>query len=179
MPLTAHEHLATRDPIARLRVLTAMTSNVSLDAARTIASGTDRNITDLIVLQVGLGILGLLTSLLLAWALISATRRQTAHFRSLVTSSTDLVLVLGDGGCRYASQSVTSMLGRSDDELLGEGFADFVHPDDVAPVRAIYAEGDPPSEMVFRLTEPLRRDAQSSRHTSPTCARTAGSRAWC
>ena len=109
-----------------------MTSNVSLDAARTIASGTDRNITDLIVLQVGLGILGLLTSLLLAWALISATRRQTAHFRSLVTSSTDLVLVLGDGGCRYASQSVTSMLGRPDGELLGEGFCGLRAPDDVA-----------------------------------------------
>jgi diguanylate cyclase (GGDEF)-like protein/PAS domain S-box-containing protein len=151
VPLTAHERLATRDPIARLRVLTAMTSNVSLDAARTIASGTDRSITDLIVLQVGLGILGMLTSLLLAWALISATRRQTAHFRSLVTSSTDLVLVLGDSGCRYASQSVTSMLGRSDDELMGGGFADCVHHDDVVSVRAIYADGDPPSEMVFRL----------------------------
>jgi diguanylate cyclase (GGDEF)-like protein/PAS domain S-box-containing protein len=151
VPLTADERLASRDPIARLRVLTAMTSNVSLDAARTIASGTDRSITDLIVLQVGLGILGLLTSLLLAWALISATRRQTAHFRSLVTYSTDLVLVLGDGGCRYGSQSVTSMLGRSDDELMGEGFADCVHHDDVASVRAIYADGDPPSEMVFRL----------------------------
>jgi diguanylate cyclase (GGDEF)-like protein len=43
------------------------------------------------------------------------------------------------------------MLGRSDDELMGEGFADCVHHDDVASVRAIYADGDPPSEMVFRL----------------------------
>jgi diguanylate cyclase (GGDEF)-like protein/PAS domain S-box-containing protein len=152
VPLTAHEHLSSPDAIDRLRILTAMTSNVSLDAARTIASGTDRNINDLITLQVALGILGLLTSLLLAWALISATRRQTAHFRSLVTSSTDLVLVLGDGGCRYASQSVISMLGRPDDELLGEGILAFVHPDDVATLRAIYAEGDPPSEMVLRMT---------------------------
>ena len=152
VPLTAHEHLSSRDAIDRLRILTAMTSNVSLDAARTIASGTDRNINDLITLQVALGILGLLTSLLLAWALSSATRRQTAHFRSLVTSSTDLVLVLGDGGCRYASQSVVSMLGRPDNELLGEGILAFVHPDDVATLRAIYAEGDPPSEMVLRMT---------------------------
>ncbi len=150
--LTAHEHLDTPDPIARLRVLTAMTSNVSLDAVRSIASGTDQNITDLIVLQVGLGILGLLTSLLLAWALISATGRQTAHFRSLVTSSTDLVLVLGAGGCRYASDSVTNMVGKPAADLLGEGFLAFVHPDDVPPLRAVYAEGDPPSEMVFRMT---------------------------
>ncbi|HEX3454940.1 MAG TPA: EAL domain-containing protein [Gaiellaceae bacterium] len=153
VPLTAHEHIDTPDPIGRLRVLTAMTSNVSLDAARTIASGTDQNITDLIVLQVGLGILGLLTSLLLAWALISATRRQTAHFRSLVTSSTDLVLVLGAGGCRYASDSVTNMVGKPAADLVGEGFLAFVHPDDVPPLRAVYSDdGDPPSEMVFRMT---------------------------
>src|SRR5439155_17264260 len=136
LPLAAHEHLATPDPVERLRILTAMTSNVSLNAARTIASATDSNISNLITLQVALGIVGLLTSLLLALALIAATRRQTAHFRSLVTSSTDLVLVFGAGGCRYASQSVTSMLGRADEELLGEAFADCVHPEDRASLQA-------------------------------------------
>jgi diguanylate cyclase (GGDEF)-like protein/PAS domain S-box-containing protein len=152
VPLTAHERLATADPVERLRILTALTSNVSLNAARTIASATDRHISELITLQVALGITGLLTSLLLAWALIAATRRQTAHFRSLVTSSTDLVLVFGTGGCRYASQSVTSMLGRPDQELLGEGLVPFVHTEDRALLRATYASGEPPSEIVFRMT---------------------------
>src|SRR5438034_921726 len=86
---TAHERIATIDPMQRLRVLSALTANVSLDAARSIGSANDRNISDLIRLQVVLGLAGLLTSLLLAWALIAATRRQTAHFRSLVTSSHD------------------------------------------------------------------------------------------
>ena len=94
--LTAHEHLTTRAPVERLRVLAALTSNVSLNAARTIATADDRSIARLIVIQVLLGAAGLLTSLLLALGLIAATRRQTAHFRSLVTSSTDLVLVFGD-----------------------------------------------------------------------------------
>jgi hypothetical protein len=80
--LTAKEHLRVTDPLERLRVLAALTSNVSLNAARTIASGTDKNISDLITLQVGLGAGGLVISLLLAWALIAATRRQSAHFRS-------------------------------------------------------------------------------------------------
>jgi diguanylate cyclase (GGDEF)-like protein/PAS domain S-box-containing protein len=152
VPLTAHEHLASPDPVERLRILTAITSNVSLNAARTIASATDGNISNLITLQVALGVIGLLASLLLGWALIAATRRQSAHFRSLVTSSTDLVLVFGAAGCRYASQSVTSMLGRPDHELLGEGFTEFVHPENRASLRATYAEGEPPSEMVFRMT---------------------------
>src|SRR5206468_8522261 len=77
-------------------------------------------------------------------------RRQTAHFRSLVTSSTDLVLVFGDGGCRYASESVASMLGHPEEDLLGEGFARFVHEDDRASLCAAYAHGEP-HEIVFRV----------------------------
>src|SRR5207253_1352497 len=37
LPLSAHEHLSARNPIERLRILTAITSNVALNAARTIA----------------------------------------------------------------------------------------------------------------------------------------------
>ena len=148
--LIAGEKLRVRDPIARLRVLSALTSNVSLNAARSIAAADDRNTDNLITLQTILGVAGFLASLLLGWALIAATRRQTAHFRSLVSSSTDLVLVFGPGGCRYASESVAQMLGRPDRELLGEQLAGFVHPDDLALVHSASAHGEP-AEIVFRL----------------------------
>ena len=111
----------------------------------------NRGVQSLITTQVVLGVLGFLVSLGLAWAMVAASRRQTEHFRSLVTSSTDLVLVFGTGGCRYASQSVTSMLGRPDQELLGEGIMAFVHAEDRALLRAAYAPGEPPSAMVFRM----------------------------
>ena len=150
VPLTAHEHLSITNPVGRLRVLAALTSNVSLNAARTIASADDHNVNHLIVVQAVLGALGLLTSLLLGWALIVATRRQTAHFRSLVTSSTDLVLVLGADGCRYVSQSVSTMVGRAEAEMLGHGFEAFVHSNDGAAVREASAHGRP-REIVFRL----------------------------
>ena len=150
VPLTAHEHLTVTDPVERLRVLAALTSNVSLNAARSIATADDRNISNLITLQMILGIAGFVASLLLGWALIAATRRQTAHFRSLVTSSTDLVLVFGAGGCRYVSQSVAKMLGREDGDLLGDKFGDFIHPDDLSTVRTACASAEPP-ETVFRV----------------------------
>ena len=86
------------------------------------------------MLQLALGGGGILLSLLLAWALVATTRRQTAHFRSLVTSSTDLVLVLSDGGCRYASGSVAKMVGNPWSELLEHGFMQFVHEDDREPL---------------------------------------------
>ncbi len=162
---TAHERIDTPSPVERLRVLAALTSNVSLNAARTIASADDRNIGNLITLQVGLGIGGLLASLLLGWALIAATRRQTAHFRSLVTSSTDLVTVFGAGGCRYVSQSVTQMLGRPEPEVLGPGFRHFVHSDDREPLQGACGNGQP-HEIVFRLQNKFGEWRQLEAHVT-------------
>src|SRR5205807_9332139 len=83
---------------------------------------------------------------------IAATRRQTAHFRSLVTSSTDLVLVFGSRGCRYVSQSVIRMLGRPEKDMLGQGFGSCVHPDDRVSVQTASAHGEP-HQIVFRLRD--------------------------
>jgi diguanylate cyclase (GGDEF)-like protein/PAS domain S-box-containing protein len=150
LPATAHEHTGNLDPIQRLRVLAALTSNVSLNAGRTIARSTDQNVSRLITMQVGLGIGGLVISLLLAWALIATTRRQTAHFRSLAQSSHDLVVVLGVGGCRYVSPSVVALVGRPESELFGGGFEEFVHPDDRDVLEAVMTHGGPP-ELSLRV----------------------------
>ena len=149
VPLTAHEHIKDVDPVQRLRILAAVTSNVSLDAARTIADRADRNISDLITIQFVLGIGGFVASLLLSLGLVAATRRQTAHFRSLVTSSTDLVLVFGREGCRYVSESVGRMLG-SRAEMLRSGFERFIDPADLVTVHAAIEHGAP-AQVLFRV----------------------------
>jgi PAS domain S-box-containing protein len=149
VPLTAHEHISTRNPVLRLRIVAAVTSNVSLNAARTIAQAADNNITRLITIQVLLALGGLIVSLLLAWALIAATRRQTEHFRSLVSSSTDLVFVLA-GGCRYVSSTVTSTLGRPESELLGDAWLNLVHDDDKPAIAEAEREGQP-GQLVVRI----------------------------
>ncbi|HZU19946.1 MAG TPA: diguanylate cyclase [Gaiellaceae bacterium] len=149
VPLTAGEHITVRDPLLRLRVLSALTSNVSLDTARSIAGQTDQNVAQSITLQIALGGIGVLVSILLAWALVTTTRRQTAHFRSLVTSSTDLVLVLTAGGCRYASASVERMTGRPQSELTGKRIVEFVHPDDREKFERAQDAGV--KELVFRM----------------------------
>jgi len=141
VPETASENADVPDPVNHLRVLAALTSNVSLNAARSIADQTDDNVDALIALQIGLGVASALAALLLGWALIAAARRQTTHFRTLVTSSTDIVLVFGAGGCRYASDSVASLLGVPDEEILGTGFMRFVHLDDRERVHAACGGG--------------------------------------
>ena len=147
---TAHEHIHTADPVARLRILSDLTSNVSLNAARTIASNTDRSLGGLIIIQIALGVAGLTVSLLLALALVAATRRRTAHFRSIVSASTDLVFVFGEDGCRYVSDSVVAMVGRKADDMLGDEYARYVHPDDLASVRVAQSRARP-SQLVFRM----------------------------
>ncbi len=149
--LTAGETIDAANGVEQLRIIAAMTENVSLNAARTIAAHTDQNISDLMSLQIVLGIGGLLVALLLGGALVAATRRQTAHFRSLVTASTDLVLVFGRGGCGYVSPSIATMVGRAEKDLLGLGYADFVHEDDRSVLETVRADGEP-HEFVFRMS---------------------------
>lgn len=153
LPMTGGEHIAAKGSLMRVRILSGLTSNVSLDAARTIAAQTDRNITDSIVLQIALGAIGVLVSIFLAWALITTTRRQTAHFRSLVNSSTDLVLVLAEDGCRYASGSVERLTGHQQADLYGEGIFEFVHDEDRDALRATQGP-EPATRLVYRLRTP-------------------------
>jgi diguanylate cyclase (GGDEF)-like protein/PAS domain S-box-containing protein len=150
LSVSAGEHRLPGNPIQRLRVLAGLTSNVSLNAARSIATATDDRVNQLISTEVILGGAGLLISLGLALALVAVTHRQTARFRGLVASSTDLVLVFGEGGCRYSSSSVSEMLGREPAGLLGEGFFEFVAKGDVGIVRETCARGDL-GELVFRV----------------------------
>jgi diguanylate cyclase (GGDEF)-like protein/PAS domain S-box-containing protein len=152
--LTANEKVTTRDPEQHLAVLAALTSNVSLNAARTIAANADHGVSSLILTQAALGFAGLIAALFLALAMTAATRRQTAHFRSLVTASTDLVLVFGDGGCRYASQSFSHMVGLEEQELHQDGYTATVHPDDRALLASTCIQGVP-SEVVFRVRNRL------------------------
>jgi diguanylate cyclase (GGDEF)-like protein/PAS domain S-box-containing protein len=150
IPLTGGEQIAATDPIERLRVIAALTSNTSFNATGTIASEDDRNISNLLTTQVALGAGGLVASLLLAWALVATLRRRTMHFRSLVNFSTDLVVVLGRGGCRYASRSLSGLVGRPKDDLLHDGFAKLVHVDDRAAIESARLNGTP-HELVFRI----------------------------
>jgi len=150
VPLTAGEHITAPDPVQRLQIVAALASNVSLNASRTIAVDADRSVSDLIVLEIVLSVGGLLVSLLLVWVLVVATRRQGARFASLVNSSTDLVAVLGPGGCRYASRSLNAMVGRHGADPLGPGLMSLVHEEDRPLVEAVQADGAP-REIVFRM----------------------------
>ncbi len=147
---TAQEHVSGLEPILRLRVLAALTSSIAFRAAQEIGRDDESNLNNLLTNQVLLGVGGLLITLLLATGLLLATRRQTAHFRSLALSSSDLVIVLGEGGCRYASRSVAALVGTSESDLHGSGLMEHVHEDDRALIEKVQTTGMP-LEFSFRM----------------------------
>ena len=151
LTLTAHEHLpATMPPLQRLTILTGITSNVALNVEHSIGAATDRNISTLVSLQRLLAGIGLIVFGILSWALVTSTRRRSAHFQSLVTSTTDLVLVFSDGQCRYASNSVLRMLDSTEADILGDGIFDFVQPEDRPALLDVLRTGSV-AKIEFRL----------------------------
>jgi diguanylate cyclase (GGDEF)-like protein/PAS domain S-box-containing protein len=150
LPQAAHEHISTTDPTERLRVLAALTSEVSLVAARSMTRADEANIHNLVTTQVLLGVGGLLITVFLALVLLATTRRQSAHFRSLALSSSDLVVVLGEEGCRYVSRSVAAMVGKPESDLYGTRLAEYAHEEDRALLQSVALHGAP-SEFSFRM----------------------------
>ncbi len=68
---------------------------------------------------------------------VEALERREEHYRSLTENSLDLVSIIDiDGTIRYASPSHERILGYPVEELVGKNALGFLHPDDVAQVRA-------------------------------------------
>ena len=114
---------------------------------------------------------------MLACALIAATRRQTAHFRSLVTSSTDLVLVFGDG--LPLRQRVGDADGRARRRTSCWATASRTssHPDDRRRVQDGRATTASTAARSCSGSATGSASGATSRRTSPTCAPTARSAA--
>src|SRR3954471_13421100 len=154
--LTAHEHLPPgASPLTRLTILTALTSNVSLNVARSIANRSDKNVSKVVFIERLLAGLGLAIFGMLSWALVVSTRRRSAHFRSVVASTTGLVLVFSGEQCRYASNSVLRMTAATEASLLGEGIVAYVHQDDQTALREVLRTGTP-ATVEFRLRDAER-----------------------
>lgn len=150
--VTAGERSTTTDPLQRLRTAVELTSANAMTVARTIAANEESSVSSLIERQLALAIGGLIASLLLGGALIATARRQTAHFRTLAQSSTDLLALLDESGCRYVSPSLIAKVGRTEEELLGAGLGELVHEED-RPRLAGIARTAQPTAVSFRLRD--------------------------
>jgi PAS domain S-box-containing protein len=69
-----------------------------------------------------------------------ALRDAGEFFRSVLRHGSDIFTILeAEGTVRYQSPSIARVLGYKPEELLGENFFGYVHPEDLAPTRAAFA----------------------------------------
>jgi diguanylate cyclase (GGDEF)-like protein/PAS domain S-box-containing protein len=102
----------------------------------------------------------------------SQLKEKEAHFRSLVAGATDLTLVLDERlRIKWQSPAAARVFGLSDSEVVGRGFRELLHPDDVADAQAViesvlageHAEGPPALVHArFRDGHDLWRDTEST-----------------
>jgi PAS domain S-box-containing protein len=94
---------------------------------------------------------------------VEALERREAHYRSLIENSLDLIAILNaDGTIRYASPSHERVLGFALDELVGRNALSFVHPDDLASVKAaLEQQGEATVQFRFRHKDGSWRDLES------------------
>jgi PAS domain S-box-containing protein len=83
---------------------------------------------------------------------VEALERREEHYRSLIEHSLDLISILNvDGTIRYVSPSHERVLGYRLEELVGRNIFLFVHADDLAHVKEIFARGDGASSVECRF----------------------------
>jgi diguanylate cyclase (GGDEF)-like protein/PAS domain S-box-containing protein len=71
-----------------------------------------------------------------------ALRRSGERFRSLIQNSSDIITLLDvDGTILYESPSIERILGYEPAELVGKNAFDYVHPEDLARVLEVFAQG--------------------------------------
>jgi PAS domain S-box-containing protein len=92
-------------------------------------------------------------------------RMSERRFRALVENSSDAIkLVSRDGLILYASPATARILGYAVEEQLGQSVFELVHPDDLADVRASFAETlAQPGRPIYSRTRRRHRDG-SWRH---------------
>ena len=141
--------------------------------------------------QVALAIGGLLVSLLLASALVARPAARPPTSAAWRSPRTDLVVVLGEGGCRY----VEPLAGRRRSaaprpSCSATGLQRFVHEDDRALLAGVASSGAPGRDQLPRCANaagewrhlearvdrparrpaPARRRAERARHRPSACA---------
>ena len=74
-------------------------------------------------------------------AMTDDLRQSEARFRSLIQNSSDVVAVVAaDGKIAYESDAMRRVLGHDPNQMLGRPFAERVHPEDAAFVRALLTD---------------------------------------
>ena len=86
-------------------------------------------------------------------AALSALTQREERFRVMTENSSDMISILDENMIvRYKSEAIRHLLGYAPAELLGANARDFIHPDDLADVEAIFESA---IALPNRTTDPV------------------------
>ncbi|MFW6049624.1 MAG: hybrid sensor histidine kinase/response regulator [Myxococcota bacterium] len=101
--------------------------------------------------------------------------RREAHFRALVESAADLIVVVDlEGIVRYASPAAPSLLGMAPAHLVGRSVFDVVHPEDESILLRLFEEARSKADMGIRAEVRVRRGDGSYVHVDAVGRRVHG-----
>jgi diguanylate cyclase (GGDEF)-like protein/PAS domain S-box-containing protein len=99
-----------------------------------------------------------------------ALKESEERFRALVQNASDLITILeADGTVRFDSPAVERMLGYEPDERVGTSAFDYMHPEEVPPVKRAFSEAvdeygvQPPVEFRLRHKDGSWRHIEATR----------------
>ncbi len=82
----------------------------------------------------------------------AALRESEEYFRALIENALDTITILSaDGTIAYESPSVGRVLGFTPEEMVGTSVFDYIHPEDLARVKEVFAVAEGQPGMISRL----------------------------
>ena len=82
----------------------------------------------------------------------AALRQSEERFRSLIENALDIITILApDGTIQYENPSVEKVLGYSPQDLIGQNFFAYIHPDDLANIYPILSQALSNSEETYPI----------------------------
>lgn len=82
----------------------------------------------------------------------AALRQSEERFRSLIENALDIITILApDGTIHYENPSVEKVLGYSPQDLIGENFFTYIHPDDLANIYPLLTQALSNSEDIHPI----------------------------
>src|SRR5437016_9957444 len=140
-----------------LRIQGAELSSVHGDAAGEITKDSRTRLSDLVLVEIVLGLLTAAAAVGMALLLRRRALRQSERFRSLVHNATDLITVLDEHAIAlYQSPSSERVLGYQPSKLLGAKLTDLLHPSDKTQVIEAFAALQERPAVTVGLTFRLR-----------------------
>jgi diguanylate cyclase (GGDEF)-like protein/PAS domain S-box-containing protein len=153
------------ETLQNLRIAGAQVTSISNDLVGELTTLAEASFRRLVYMAIALGVIGAIAAVTMGLLIRRAAARNVSQFRTLVHNASDLITVVDPSGTIvYQSPSVHGRVGFGSEDLAGSNYVDLLMEEDVAHVRALFADVAASSETTVTAEYRVRHADGSSRH---------------